>query len=268
MRMFVTGASGAPLSDVVRKVASSAGVPFASNATAASLKGTRFSIKTLAGGGACCCCALTHIALTKTIIPAANLFMNSSPSFADHCIQQAVDRLTVLCHALSQTSFKHVTRFLEHSRGCLVPVKNVGIQATEIVIGKRVRANGNQHLRSNTSSPKLFAQPVTDLRAAALHIVLQSEAYTTNCLAGHGNREISLRLTPDNAVEPSPRVMNCVRMRKPIAEIDRHVWVVCVTHNRVAVAPLPTPESTCCQLKLHLRSLWIALAATGPHLAA
>src|SRR5215217_7229290 len=64
MRMFVTGVSGAPVSAVVRKVASSAGVPFPSNATAASVSGIRFSIKLSTGGGVSC--ALTQVVLTSS----------------------------------------------------------------------------------------------------------------------------------------------------------------------------------------------------------
>src|ERR1051325_649404 len=188
MRMFATGVSGAPLSAVVRKVASSAGVPLPSKATAASVNGLRFSIKLSTGGVGSC--ALTQRAptiinkLTAIVFIIAPLFYCQLPisdcqlkekfksaignwksaidSFADHRIHELVDRLTILGNALSQTSFKLVTRFFQHSRRRAIPFKHMRVQATDLVIQKRIFRHGDQRLGRNTSTPKLLAQPAAN----------------------------------------------------------------------------------------------------------
>jgi hypothetical protein len=70
--MFVTGVSGEPFRAVVLKLASSAGAPLASSATAASASGTRFSFKVLSGAISC---ALVNKTLQSMTMLAANIFI-------------------------------------------------------------------------------------------------------------------------------------------------------------------------------------------------
>src|SRR6185369_983751 len=101
------------------------------------------------------------------------------------------------------------------------------------------------------SSPKRLAQPVSDFRRPPPHIVLRGEAYTTDGLVAYFNRKICFRFLVHNHVEPVARVASCVRIRETIAQVDRNFPVVCITHNRVAIAPLPTTNRTCFQRQLH-----------------
>jgi hypothetical protein len=121
IRMLVTGVSGAPFSAVVRKVASSAGAPLASNATAASVSATRFSFKVLT----CRRLLSTHAQrAAKQNQASCDYFHISSPramcflvaSFADHRVHELIDRLTFLGNALSQTSFKFISCLFQHAR--------------------------------------------------------------------------------------------------------------------------------------------------------
>src|SRR5215211_1718375 len=147
-RTLVMGASGAPLKGVVLNVASSAATPAASNATAASLIGTRFS-----AGSAVESCAFTIQALHNTTRNAASFFMVVSFEWvfefsqklllANHRIHELVDRLAVFGHALLHPAFKLVTRFFKHARGRAIPIKHVRVQAADIVIGKGVFRHGD-----------------------------------------------------------------------------------------------------------------------------
>src|SRR5215217_9572663 len=82
--MLVTGVSGAPLSAVVRKVASSAGAALASNATAGSVSETRFSLNPFATGISW---AHTHNALQSSTRLTAIVFIHSSPC-ASHLLMR------------------------------------------------------------------------------------------------------------------------------------------------------------------------------------
>jgi hypothetical protein len=75
---------------------------------------------------------------------------------------------------------------------------------------------------------------------------LQREAYTTNRFTAYVNRKIRFRFVTDNHVEPVSRITRGVRIRKSIAKIDRDVSVVCMTHDRIAIAPFPTTQRACC----------------------
>src|SRR5262249_30851885 len=84
-------------------------------------------------------------------------------------------------------------------------------------------------------------------------IGLHREAYTTNRLTGYVNRKVRLRFLIYNNVEPVARIASGVRIRENIAQVDRDSAVVCIAHNRVAIAPLPTTHSTCFQPEIHTR---------------
>src|SRR5687768_51586 len=94
-RTFVTGDSGAPLSEVVRNVPWSAATPSLSWATASSFNDTRFSFPSLVVS-----CALTDVQADRTTRAIASLIVSfiSSPSqlFEDYCVHELVDRLPVL----------------------------------------------------------------------------------------------------------------------------------------------------------------------------
>src|SRR5689334_2312872 len=81
--------------------------------------------------------------------------------------------------------------------------------------------------------------------------MLQSVAYTTNCFACHINRKISFRFKTDHHVEPVSRVAIGVRIRKTIAQVDRHFAVVSMAHDCFAIAPLPTTHRACFELESH-----------------
>src|SRR5215213_3413033 len=273
MRTFVTGVSGAPFSAVVRKVASSAGAPLASNATAASLSDTRFSFK-LSGTGGCSCCAFTSKALNKTARQAAIILMDllcrggppwppqrndstwgghgGPPLQLNHRVHELVDRLTILGHALFQTSFENVPGLFEHSCRSTIPIKHVRVQPAQIEVCKRILRHRNQRLCRNPSSPELLAQPVSDFSGATFDVVLRREAYTTNRFTGYSNREVCFRFLVYDGVEPVARIASRVRIWKTIAQVDRNFPVVCMTHNGVAIARLPTPDSTCFQRQIHV----------------
>jgi hypothetical protein len=72
---------------------------------------------------------------------------------------------------------------------------------------------------------------------------LQYEAYTTNRLTGYGNGEISFRFMTHDALEPVARIPVGVWIRKAIAQINPNVAVVCMTHDGIAIPPLPTTHS-------------------------
>src|ERR1700752_2597738 len=176
-------------------------------------------------------------------------------SVTDHSIHERVDRLTVFDDALSQASFKFISCLFEHARGSSIPIEYVRIQATQIAIRKRVITQGKQRFSRASSSPKPLAQPITNLSGATAHVVLRYEAYTTHCLARYINRKISFRFVIDHAVEPVARIADRVRIRKTIAQVDRHLPVVCVTHNRIAITPLPASYAACLQNYFHCASI-------------
>src|SRR5215213_5704370 len=137
-RTFVTGVSGAPVKGVVLKVASSAEAPVASSATAGSPNGTRFSA--VAGSS----CAFETQTLHSTTRKAASIFMSLSPSslrdsndclLTNHRIHKLVNRLAVFRHALRHTALAGIARLLENTGRRSVPIKNVRVQTTNIVIG-------------------------------------------------------------------------------------------------------------------------------------
>src|SRR5215217_5749406 len=101
--MLVTGVSGAPLSAVVRKVASSAGAALASNATAGSVSETRFSLNPFATGISW---AHTHNALQSSTRLTAIVFIHSSP-YANHKRHSAttIKKLFVLLCLFAATLF-------------------------------------------------------------------------------------------------------------------------------------------------------------------
>src|SRR6185295_4650002 len=110
----------------------------------------------------------------------------------------------------------------------------------------------NQSLSCNPASPERLAQPISDFSRPPADVVLRREAYTTNRLTGYVNREIRLRFCIDDHVEPVARIASGVGIRKTIAQVDRDFAVVCIAHNRVAIAPLPTTHSTRFQLQIHV----------------
>ena len=67
---------------------------------------------------------------------------------------------------------------------------------------KRIVRYGFQCIGRDTTSPKLFAQPVSNLSRTMAHVGLQSEAYTTNRLAAYSDRKIRFRFNADDDVEP------------------------------------------------------------------
>src|ERR1051325_5184589 len=160
--------------------------------------------------------------------------------------------MTILSNALSQTSLKLVPRLFEHARRRAIPIKHMRVQPAQIEIRKRVLSHDTQRLAGNPASPKRLAPPGNNLRRAPLDVVLRREAYTTNRLTGYVDREIRQRFLIDNYVKPVTRIASRVRIRETIAQIDRNFPVVCITHNRVAIAPLPTTHSTCFQQKIHV----------------
>src|SRR5574341_201596 len=85
------------------------------------------------------------------------------------------------------------------------------------------RAHGFGH---NALPPELFAQPVTDLRRAAINVVFQNQADAASHLAANDNGEIDLRIFFARLTNPLPRVIHRVRMRKAVAHVTPDIVVV------------------------------------------
>src|ERR1051325_1645445 len=123
--------------------------------------------------------------------------------------------------------------------------------AAQIVTCKCVIRHRYQRFRRDSATPKLFTEPVSDLSGTSIDVMHYRVAYTTNCLARYVNRKIRFRFKTNYRIEPVACIALGVRIRKTIAQVDRDFAIVPMTHNRVAIAPLPTTNSACLQLDLH-----------------
>jgi hypothetical protein len=77
-------------------------------------------------------------------------------------------------------------------------------------------------------------------------VMLYRETDPAGCFVGNCDREIGFGFVPDDAVEPVARVGVRVGMGKPVTQVDPNVSIVCVTDDRISIAPFPATDRARC----------------------
>ena len=95
------------------------------------------------------------------------------------------------------------------------------IEVRETIIGKR-----RHGFTSDAVSPEIFAQPVTKLGAMAMNIFADANADPADGCSADIDAKTGGRLRAHGALQEFIRVVDCVRMRKQIAQPQPDLAIV------------------------------------------
>src|SRR5262249_17515445 len=93
--------------------------------------------------------------------------------------------------------------------------------------------------------------PIADFGRIPLHVGAADVADRPGGLALDFNREVRRLVGRDRKREKPLRVLACIGMRKAIAELPRHVWIVPVAYEGRRVAQAPLPDNAAGALQVH-----------------
>src|SRR5437867_549547 len=179
------------------------------------------------------------------------MFIRSTDLRDDARVKHLVDDLSVLDGAPAQSRLQRVSRLLQDAEGGVVPFIGHREDPREAVRLDGVPRHGPKRARRDPTPPKVFTEPVSDLRGHSFDVLPQGEADPAHRLPTHRNGESRLRLLGARRSDELPGVLDRERMGERVAKIQPDLSVVRVDGQALRVGLLPRPNFRSRRLDSH-----------------
>ena len=101
-----------------------------------------------------------------------------------------VQILIVLDSGFAQYCFVPVARQFQYAHGAYIAFQYAGKYPVYLKIVEDIIGHDGYGLRHNAPAPEFFTQPVTNLGVVPVDVILNGEAYVTNCLPANLDRKV------------------------------------------------------------------------------
>jgi hypothetical protein len=134
--------------------------------------------------------------------------------------------LPVLHHVVLKASFEREAGFFKHACGCGIIREHLCRDATERKIFEAEIRDRCDHFSHDATFPEVRAQPVTHCRSMSMHILPRVNADPANRGTVNLDAKNCRRLLNYFLLQEFMRVIDCVRIRKEVAQPEPNFSVV------------------------------------------
>jgi hypothetical protein len=159
--------------------------------------------------------------------------------FSEQRIKNLILHTAILYSAVSKERFPPESGFLKNATRRPVIRERECVQPHERKFFKGMNRNGFERFGDNPVAPKSLAEPVPRLSRVPVYIVLDIESDAANGQAIYRYGEVGFGLFVGDVLKPGCRIVQGVRVRETVSELQPDLSVVGMMRETRSVAGAP-----------------------------